>query len=978
MSELRPLLMRFGGFELDEVNAQLMHGARALELPPRAFSVLCVLARRPGQLVTKDDLLDAVWGHRHVTESVLKSAISQLRAVLGDDVKKPKFIETAPRRGYRFIAAAGPDHPPPASFGSPNGSPAPMPTATIPQTGAFARMVGRHAMLSRLHSAWARACDGQRQLCWLAGEAGIGKTTLADNFAASLGPVAFAQGHCVEQHGPGEPYLPVLDALAILCRGDPALPALLRSVAPTWLLQLPWLCSGTERESLRQELAGTSQDRMLREFGELLDRYTQDRPLLLITEDLHWSDHATVSLLNHVARRRGPARWMWLATFRATEAIAEDHPIRALRHELRMHKLGEEILVDPFSEQELAEYVTQRLAGTAWPDTFLQALHRHTDGLPLFVANVVDDLLAPGRLQKAALAQDAQATFDALSVPESLAGLVERQILRLSAAQIVLLEAASTCGVEFRTAVVAEVLGRDVNWVTQQFELLERQQHWLAPAQVERGAKGDLEARHAFRHALVRHVFRNRMGPLARAQLHRRVALALENAAASGAAVSASELATQFELAQDPDAALPHLVAATAGALGQFAPTDAFRLADRGLALAQRCKPGVVLQDLLATLHTLRGAAAASVLGVSADETLRSFEQAHASLEGLPQHPLRSMALHGLGLGRFLRGGPLQARAFAERSLAQALQREDPVLVVAACDLLGQILKLEGPPVQAIEVLEQGIQAATALDESTLRTAFVLDPLVNMHAALAIPLLLAGRDDHARAQSELALARAIALKQPMARMIATWLAMLCELRRGARQQVAAKAAQLRIISDEGALAQGEGPSQWFMGLVDAWSGQPMQGHAQIEKAYQRYAQVGMLYGAAEVLGYATEALVLAGDKVGALRQVHEALQLATRLHDHSYRTQLLLLKRRIAQAQGATLDADEASRLALLEARRQSSPWLEMTVLTDICEDSPTRENMDALHRAVGNIQGAGSSPLMHRACAVLNRYGLD
>lgn len=142
----------------------------------------------------------------------------------------------------------------------------------------------------------------------------------------------------------------------------------------------------------------------------------------------------------------------------------------------------------------------------------------------------------------------------------------------------------------------------------------------------------------------------------------------------------------------------------------------------------------------------------------------------------------------------FLRGGPRQARELAERSLAWALQRNDPLLVVAACDLLGQMLKLEGPPHEAIAVLERGIQAAAGLDEQTLQAAFVLDPLVNMQAALAIPLLLAGHDRRARVQSDLALARARALKQPMARMIATWLAMLCEVRREARDQVAALAA----------------------------------------------------------------------------------------------------------------------------------------------------------------------------------------
>jgi hypothetical protein len=67
--------------------------------------VLCALARTPGRLVTKNALLDLVWGHRFVTESVLKSAISELRAALDDDPKQPRYIETVSRRGYRFIAA---------------------------------------------------------------------------------------------------------------------------------------------------------------------------------------------------------------------------------------------------------------------------------------------------------------------------------------------------------------------------------------------------------------------------------------------------------------------------------------------------------------------------------------------------------------------------------------------------------------------------------------------------------------------------------------------------------------------------------------------------------------------------------------------------------------------------------------------------------------------------------------------------------
>jgi DNA-binding winged helix-turn-helix (wHTH) protein len=971
MSEHQPLLMRFSGFELDEANARLQHHDQALDLPPRAFSVLCELARRPGQLVTKDALLDAIWGHRHVSESVLKSTISQLRTALDDDAKAPRFIETASRRGYRFIAAlevvadVGPGAP--VDVGPTTGSHTPL-TPSI---------TGRDATLSRLTAAWGRACAGQRQLCWLAGEAGIGKTTLVEHFAASLGPVVYAHGQCVEQHGTGEPYLPVLEALGMLSRGDPGLTRLLRSVAPTWLLQMPWLCSDDERDQLRRDLAGTGQERMLREFGELLDRYTQDKTLLLVTEDLHWSDFATVYLINHVARRRGTARWMWLTTFRVAEVIAEDHPVRALRHELRLHHLAEEILLDPFSERELASYVSRRLDGAELPDAFLRALHRHTDGLPLFVANVIDDLLAQGALGDRAMQHDATLSFDTLAVPESLAGVVERQIQRLPSEQTALLEAASACGVDFRPTVVAQVIERDGDWVARQCDMLARQQQWLASTQVERAANGELEAHYAFRHALVRRVFHDRMGALARARLHRRAALSLVTAEASGAVVSAAEIAAQFELGQDPDAALPYCVSAAEGALQQFAPADCLRLADRGLALAQRCRSGEPVQELLATLHTLRGASAALVLGVSADETLQSFERAQAAMETRPHHPLRSMALHGLGLGQFLRGETRQARELAERSLAQALQLRDSVLTVAACDLLGQIGKMEGPPGEAIAVLERGIDAAAALDEHTLLSAFVLDPLVNMRAALAITLLLAGCDQRAKIQSDLALARAVALKQPMARMIATWLATLCEIRRGNKDQVAAMAARLRSITDEGALANGEGPSQWFLGLVQAWSGKPREGYAQIDLAYRRYAEVGKLYGAAEVLGYSSEALILAGDWVRAGQQVDEALLLATRLHDHSYRTQLLLLKRRVALANGDSQRATAAAHEALDEARRQRSPWLEVTVLVDVCEGPSTQtEDIEALRSVVESLAESSSAPLINRARALLSRTG--
>jgi DNA-binding winged helix-turn-helix (wHTH) protein len=174
MSGTEPLRLRFDSFELDEANARLTRDGRPLALPPKAFDVLCALARRPGQLVTKTELLDAVWGHQYVSDSVLKTAISDLRAALGDDAKLPRYIETAARRGYRFIGAAVVPTSSVASASLAASAAQPAPDA--------APLIGRQAALARLRAAWSAALAGQRKVVWVAGEAGIGKTTLIARF----------------------------------------------------------------------------------------------------------------------------------------------------------------------------------------------------------------------------------------------------------------------------------------------------------------------------------------------------------------------------------------------------------------------------------------------------------------------------------------------------------------------------------------------------------------------------------------------------------------------------------------------------------------------------------------------------------------------------------------------------------------------------------------------------------------------------
>jgi DNA-binding winged helix-turn-helix (wHTH) protein len=205
--------VRFGEFELDEANALLLRGGSAIALSPTPFGLLCALARRPGALLTKHALLDEVWGHRFVSDSVLKGAISDVRMVLDDDPQHPRFIETVPRRGYRFIAVlTAPSAEPspaggavfirPESHLAEQASMSARASAVEPPHASF---VGRAKELASLRRAWDRVTSGKRVVFWIAGEPGIGKTTLIDRFVSGLGEIACARGHCVQHYGSGEP-----------------------------------------------------------------------------------------------------------------------------------------------------------------------------------------------------------------------------------------------------------------------------------------------------------------------------------------------------------------------------------------------------------------------------------------------------------------------------------------------------------------------------------------------------------------------------------------------------------------------------------------------------------------------------------------------------------------------------------------------------------------------------------------------------
>src|ERR1043165_501151 len=177
---------------LDRSNQCAWRGADRISLSPKAFAVLLYLYERPGRLVTKQELLDAVWSEIHVTEGVLKRAVLEIRKALDDPIDEPRFIQTLHRRGYRLLATA---------FER---------SAAVKPNPKEAGVVGRTREIQQL-GAWFDAASGSsRRLVFITGEARLGKTTLVEHWMNSLrrgqqtgdsGRAVLARGRCLQQFG---------------------------------------------------------------------------------------------------------------------------------------------------------------------------------------------------------------------------------------------------------------------------------------------------------------------------------------------------------------------------------------------------------------------------------------------------------------------------------------------------------------------------------------------------------------------------------------------------------------------------------------------------------------------------------------------------------------------------------------------------------------------------------------------------------
>jgi DNA-binding winged helix-turn-helix (wHTH) protein/tetratricopeptide (TPR) repeat protein len=578
----------FPPFRLDQTNQCLWREEERILLPPKVFSVLQYLVDHAGRLVSQEEILEGLWRDIYVQPEVLRKYILEIRRALADPPKEPRFIATYPKRGYRFIAPVAELNPHANSLAGRQ-----PPVALAPDN-----VVGRSRILEQLHGYLEAGLRGNRQIVFLTGEPGIGKTTLADAFqfeCQSRSGLSVARGQCMEGFGGKEAYYPVLDAVGQWMSGphSEAVVETLARLAPTWLVQFPGAVKPERREALQREILGATRERMVREFCEAIESLTALHPLVLILEDLHWVDSSTLDLISALGRRRGAARLMLVATYRPVEVILSGSPLKSLKQDLLVHRLCREIALERLTEGEVEEFLSAKFRGSGLPKLLGALIHRRSDGNPLFMVALVEQLVEKGLIREDRGRWLAAGRMDRLDsdVPETLGQMLEAQIEHLDALEQSVLRAASVAGRRFSAWAVSAALADDPGRVEAVCEGLALRQQLLRRCGVQELPGGSASAQYEFRHILYREALDAQLPAGQRRQFHLHIASRMEGLLSESDSSLAAELASHFEAGHDYRRAIHYLILTAGNAARRYAHTESVQLLRQALELLPRIAP---------------------------------------------------------------------------------------------------------------------------------------------------------------------------------------------------------------------------------------------------------------------------------------------------------------------------------------------------------------------------------------------------
>ena len=796
--------------------------------------------------------------------------------------------------------------------------------------------VAREAELEKLGGYLGNALAGQGQVCFVTGEAGSGKTTLATEFARRAQErhekLIFAVGQADAETGAGDPYLPFREVLGQLtgdveaklgqgtitpenanrlrqmlalsgealveCGADligvfvPGAALALRAGMfmagkAGWLEKLEEPAA-PPRGSVMPSGRDIEQSHIFEQYANVLGALATKQPLLLLLDDLQWADSASLGLLFHLGRRIGDQRILIVGTYRPEEVAlgrsSARHPLEKVLAEFKRYFGPIAIDLDLAREAEGRQFVDDLLdlEPNQLDAAFRTAMFHHTEGHPLFTVELLQHMQERGNLvrdERGRWVEDRSLNWGLL--PTRVEGVIEERIGRLDEELREVLSVASVAGEDFVAQVVARVQGMSERELVRRLTRELDRQHRLVQEQAIGRVGEQRLSFFRFRHNLFQSYLYNDLGLTERELLHEDVGNVLETLYGEQADEIAVQLAWHFERAGVREKAGTYLRRAGEQARQRYAYEEAVACFRRALGLLQTMPetPGRARQEL--DLQIALGVPLVHAKGHAAPEVEAAYARAHQLCEQVGDASQRFQVLLGLRRFYFSRGKLQTASALGEQLLDAAQSLQDPMYVARAHMMHGETLYWLGEFAQAREHSSVGVTLHDPQQRLAHLRLYGNDTGVGCRLMGALALWHLGYPDQALAKSHEALEQARALSHPFTLVFARYFhGLLHQLRREVRSVREQIQEVLRISVEQGFalyLAWGTILEGWALaheGLAPAGR-QPALGQAHVEEGMDQMCEgiaASRAIGAAVTLPSSLASLAQAYGQAGKVEQ----------------------------------------------------------------------------------------------------------
>lgn len=850
---------------------------------------------------------------------------------------------------------------------------------SITDAGPGRPVVARETDEAELAESFKMATTNRGLIHAVIGEAGLGKTTLVEHFIASLragrSKCRVGRGRCSERLAGTEAYLPFLEALESLLtgKGGAAVAREMKLLAPTWFAQVhPASPSNPSGLQTAPEARASSSEQMKRQLGSLLLELTRSAPLVFLLEDVHWADASTVDLIAYLADRFDSLHMLLIVTYRPSDLAVAKHPFAEVQLNLQSHGAIRETRLHAFDRHDIDAYLATEYPEHRLPDEFVNLLHARTGGTPLFVVDLMRQLVNRGIVSQQDGVWHLDEALESVEaeLPQSIRSVIQRTVDRLDEADRRLLVAASVQGSEFDSAVTAAATQMDSAEVEERLDRLEKIHAIIRFVDERVLARKTPSLRYAFAHILYQNTLYATLRGARRVGLSAAVAGAMEECYGEDSSQS-SRLGMLHMAARQFERAAARFLQAARTATRLFASKEAVLLARRGLEALETLPDNQERARLELELQLALGVPLTDLYGYTAADVEQAYMRARDLAARFGDTPALLPVLHGLYRFYTVRGRLHTAREVVQQLITVAEKTGDAKQIFIARAAMGAPLIHLGEFESAVEHMRRGMAAYDPGADRVTYGAFMPE------AWVAVALWLLGRPDEALETNRVARENAQRQENPFAVAYGEALSAWLQQYRGDAVQVKQHAEQCIEI------ARTHDYRQWLaLGVMfRAWAlvvlGQHEEGVALLERGIESFRRTGAELNLPHFLSLLADAHLRTGKPEAGLDVIDQAIAVAEKNDDRCWEPELHRLRGELLLRLDKREAAEAAFRSAISVAAAQKSRSLGLRAalaLARLTASSASHATVDGvLANAVSSFPATLRTPELDEARALLS-----